>query len=290
MQVTWTWLLSKSCFNRYSINSQNRSFDSGIWLNYRTFNRSGATPVVAFDVTKDFSRVWLAGRLHKLTSYGILCRVFCIISSFLSSRWLRAVLNGKFSQDSPVNAAVSPGFTLGPTFFLLYINNYSMCNKAFYLWELIEFTSERESDLRHQGGLGSGSLISMLKKLNLFHLICLVVLLIWQWMGLLLNKNHLLRCWDCHSLLNWIMILRLFLLLKASSLKIGAWIRSMKFLSCEVSLYLHKSTKRLCMEYCCRAANNGRWITGYNRVFNNLFCADDQLISVLILKFFRNLH
>ena len=40
-----------------------------------------------------------------------------------------------------------------------------MCNKAFYLWELIEFTSERESDLRHQGGLGSGSLISMLKKL-----------------------------------------------------------------------------------------------------------------------------
>ena len=214
MQVTWTWLLSKSCFNRYSINSQNRSFDSGIWLNYRTFNRSGATPVVAFDVTKDFSRVWLAGRLHKLTSYGILCRVFCIISSFLSSRWLRAVLNGKFSQDSPVNAAVSPGFTLGPTFFLLYINDYSMCNKAFYLWELIEFTSERESDLRHQGGLGSGSLISMLKKLNLFHLICLVVLLIWQWMGLLLNKNHLLRCWDCHSLLNWIMILRLFLLLK----------------------------------------------------------------------------
>ena len=33
--------------------------------------------------------------------------------------------------------------------------------------------------------------------------------------------------------------------------KIGALIRSMKFLSSEVALYLYKSTIRPCMEYCC---------------------------------------
>ena len=33
--------------------------------------------------------------------------------------------------------------------------------------------------------------------------------------------------------------------------KIGALIRSMKFLSPEVVLYLYKSTIRPCMEYCC---------------------------------------
>ena len=33
--------------------------------------------------------------------------------------------------------------------------------------------------------------------------------------------------------------------------KIGALIRSMKFLSPEVALYLYKSTIRPCMEYCC---------------------------------------
>ena len=38
---------------------------------------------------------------------------------------------------------------------------------------------------------------------------------------------------------------------KTASNKIGALIRSMKFLSPEVALYLYKSTIRPCMEYCC---------------------------------------
>ena len=38
---------------------------------------------------------------------------------------------------------------------------------------------------------------------------------------------------------------------KTASKKIAALIRSMKFLSAEVALYLNKSTLRLCMEYCC---------------------------------------
>ena len=38
---------------------------------------------------------------------------------------------------------------------------------------------------------------------------------------------------------------------KTASKKIGALIRSMKFISPEVALYLYKSTIRPCMEYCC---------------------------------------
>ena len=38
---------------------------------------------------------------------------------------------------------------------------------------------------------------------------------------------------------------------KTACKKIGALIRSMKFLSPEVALYLYKSTIRPCMEYCC---------------------------------------
>ena len=40
-------------------------------------------------------------------------------------------------------------------------------------------------------------------------------------------------------------------IVKTASNKIGALIRSMKFLSPEVTLYLYKSTIRPCMEYCC---------------------------------------
>ena len=40
---------------------------------------------------------------------------------------------------------------------------------------------------------------------------------------------------------------------KTASKKIGALIRSVKFLSPEVVLYLYRSTTRHCMEYCCHA-------------------------------------
>ena len=40
---------------------------------------------------------------------------------------------------------------------------------------------------------------------------------------------------------------------KTASKKIGALIRSMKFLSPEVALFPNKSTIRPCMEYCCHA-------------------------------------
>ena len=39
----------------------------------RAYNRSGATRAVALDISKAFDRVWHAGLLHKLKSYGISC-------------------------------------------------------------------------------------------------------------------------------------------------------------------------------------------------------------------------
>ena len=50
----------------------------------RAFNRSGATQAVALDISKAFDRVWHAGLLHKLRSYGISGQIFGLISSFLS--------------------------------------------------------------------------------------------------------------------------------------------------------------------------------------------------------------
>ena len=67
--------------------------------------------------------VWHAGLLHKLKSYGISGQIFCLISSFLSNRRLQVVLHGKSSQEYPVNARVPQNSILGPTFFLLYIND-----------------------------------------------------------------------------------------------------------------------------------------------------------------------
>ena len=117
----------------------------------RTFNRSGATKAVPLDTSKTFDKVWHAGFLNK-------------IKSFLSNRLLLVVLDGKFSQEYLLNYGVPQGSILGPTLFLLQINEWpddAICNIAIYadvttvhsecdqasdLWQERYLASELESD------------------------------------------------------------------------------------------------------------------------------------------------
>ena len=63
------------------------------------FNWSEVTLAVAHDISKAFNRVWYAGLLHKLKSYGNSSQVFGLSSSFLSNRQLRVVLDGNVCKN-----------------------------------------------------------------------------------------------------------------------------------------------------------------------------------------------
>ena len=69
-------------------------------------------------------------------SYGISGQVFGLISFFFSNnnRQLQVVLDGKSSQEYPTNDVLHPGSILGPTAFLLYINDLPdvICDIAIY--------------------------------------------------------------------------------------------------------------------------------------------------------------
>ena len=85
----------------------------------RAFNWSGSTLGEVLDISKAFERVCHAGLLHKLKCYEISGQIFDPISSFLSNRQLRVVLDGKSSQEYLVNTGAPEGSILGPTLFLL---------------------------------------------------------------------------------------------------------------------------------------------------------------------------
>ena len=182
------------------------------------------------------------GMLVVFTNLRILGQIFGFIS-FLSNKWLRAVLGGKCSQEYPVKTGVPQSSILGLHFSYYTVMTFLTMLSVILLSMLMILLSVLNV-IRHLicgknlnwllnlnliyetlwTWVRNGLLISMLGKLSWFRLTCQItmVLLMLKWVGLFLRKNHILRCWGWPSLLNWIRALTsLFLKLASRKLELS---------------------------------------------------------------------
>ena len=166
----------------------------------------------------------------------------------------------------------------GPTLFLLYINDlpndvvcdivdivdivvyaddttlYSNCGQASDLWQRLELASKLQSDLpdtvewRQKWLVHFNAGKTQLVSFDLSNKNGSIDV---KMDGFVLEKKSYFKLlgFTFSSTLDWGSYI--IFIAKTASRKIGALIRSMKFLSPEVALYLYKSTICSCMEYCC---------------------------------------
>jgi hypothetical protein len=82
-----------------------------------------STAAVFLDIEKAFNTTWHPGLLHKLSELEFSNSLIKPISSFISQRKLRVLVEGGMSTAREMQAGVPQGYVLSPTLYNIYITD-----------------------------------------------------------------------------------------------------------------------------------------------------------------------
>ncbi len=97
---------------------------------YKNIDCGNEILAVILDLTKAFDKVWHKGLLYKIKKSGIEGNLHKYLTSYLSNRKQRVVLNGVSSDLKELRAGVPQGSALGPLLFLIYTSGFTCFYEA----------------------------------------------------------------------------------------------------------------------------------------------------------------
>ena len=273
---------------------------------YRALDRCGEAKSIALDISKAFDRVWHAGLLSKIRSFGISGKIYAIVKSFLSERQINVVLEGQHSKTYSITSGVPQGSILGPTMFLMFINDLPdnlVCNLVMYaddstLYSCLDEKSDNQNrldlvnslelDLDHITTWADNWHISInsekTKVLSINRYKNLDKLSI-SMSGKSLQESTSFRLvgLTISNELTWNEYINS--IAKKASMKVGTLYRARSYLSPECILHLYKSLIRPCMEYCCHI-----WAGAPATVLSLLDRIQRRVSNIIGPKFAANLQ